>query len=215
MFIISTMLFAEAGVIVPRGYSYPNDSILSIDKMRVDVEVNSLFVNVKIMQIFKNHKSYDQEGEYIFTMPDNAMISNFAIWENGDRIKGVIMEKKKARNLYEKIKARLIDPVLFEQENNFSVNKFKVNIYPIPGNGYKRIEIEYTELLPLNFLTMNYYLPLKPILFKKYKSKIKNFEFNFSYKNKIAYDSLKWKAPFDINFDNPKSVFTNVVKTKN
>jgi len=198
MLIMPMFIFAEAGVIVPRGYHYPNDKMLSVDKMRVDVRIDSLFVNVKIMQIFKNHKNYDQEGEYIFTMPNNAMISNFAIWEDGNRIKGVIMEKKKARSLYEKIKARLIDPGLFEQENNFSVNKFKVNIYPIPANGYKRIEIEYTELLPVNFLTMTYYLPLKPILFKNYESRILNFEFNFSYNNDIPFENIKIDAPFTL-----------------
>ncbi len=201
------MVFAEAGVIVPRGYQYPNNKVLSIEKMRVDIKIDSLFVNVKIMQIFKNHKSYAQEGEYIFTMPDNAIISNFAIWEDGNRIKGVIMEKKKARALYEKIKARLIDPGLFEQENNFSVNKFKVNIYPIPANGYKRIEIEYTELLPVNFLTMSYYLPLKPVLFKNYNSDIKNFEFNFSYKNKIPYSKMRLTAPF--NYENNSDLVKN------
>jgi Ca-activated chloride channel family protein len=207
------MLFSEAGVIVPRGSSYPDSRMLSVDKMRVDISIDSLFVKVKIMEIFKNNKNYDQEGEYIFTMPDNAMISNFAIWEDGNRIKGVIMEKKKARNLYEKIKARLIDPGLFEQENNFSVNKFKVNIYPIPANGYKRIEIEYTELLAVNFLKMSYYLPLKPVLFKNYKSDIKNFEFNFSYNNKIQYETMKWTSPFGDNDTNNKN-FSNVVKDK-
>lgn len=207
--IIPSLVFAEAGVIVPRGSSYPNDKILSIEKMRVDVKIDGLFVNVKIMQIFKNHKNYDQEGEYIFTMPDNAMISNFAIWEDGNRIKGVIMEKKKARSLYQKIKARLIDPGLFEQENDFSVNKFKVNVYPIIANGYKRIEIEYTELLPINFLTMSYYLPLKPVLFKNYNSIIKNLEFNFSYNNKVPYGKLRLVVPFDYKNN------SNLIKNKN
>lgn len=208
LFTITITCFAEAGVIIPRGYSFPDDTVLSTDKMKIDVEINNLHATVKIMQIFKNNQAYDLEGEYVFTMPDDAMISDFAIWENGERIKGVIMEKKKARALYENIKARMIDPGLFEKKDDITINKFTVNVFPIPAKGYKRIEIQYTELLPVLFLKANYLLPLKPLVFQEYQAKIKDFSMNFSFKNSIPIkDDISIIAPFTVDFKKPSEFF--------
>ena len=196
-FLFTFGLFAEAGVIVVRGQRFPNENYLSLEKMRVDIEINSLYATVKIMQIFKNHKNHTLEGEYIFTMPDKASISDFAVWDDGNRVKGIILEKSKARKLYEKIKARLVDPGLLEKRNNFSVNEFKVNIFPIRPDSYKRIEIQYTELLPVNFRNLSFYLPLRPVIFKDYTLKVNKLEFNFSYSGDSDFENLKIFAPFD------------------
>lgn len=204
--------FAEAGVIVPRGHSTPDNKILTTETMRVDVNIVNLHATVKIMQIFHNKTNFRQEGEYIFTLPDDAMISNFAIWEDGKRIKGVIMEKRKARALYEKITARLVDPGLLEKKED-SLNQFTVHIYPIPANGYKRIEIEYTELLPVYFLKNLYRFPLKPLLYKKFKTEIGRFFFNFSIKNSIPFTANKFSAPFPVTFSQKVNGLT-ILKNK-
>ncbi|MBN2694975.1 VWA domain-containing protein [bacterium] len=216
-FLFSIFLFGEAGVIVPGGYSYPDKNILETSEMRVDVEIINNHANVKIMQIYHNKRDFQMEGEYLFTMPDHAMISNFAIWEDGERLKGVILEKQKARRIYEEIKAKMVDPGLFEKKDGETINKFSVRVFPIPANGYKRIEIQYTELLPTPFLKMAYILPLKPLIFKDYRNEIENFSFSFSLKTDVPLDvdSMDLLSPFDINFKNPSEYLKNVKLNEN
>ncbi len=216
-FLFSLTLFGEAGVIIPGGYSYPNKTVLETSEMRVDVEIVNNHANVKIMQIYHNKRNFQMEGEYLFTMPDHAMISNFAIWEDGDRLKGVILEKQKARRIYEEIKARMVDPGLFEKKDDETINKFSVRVFPIPANGYKRIEIQYTELLPTPFLKMAYILPLKPLIFKNFTNEIDKFSFSFSLKTDTPLDveSMDLLSPFTLNFKNPSEYLKNVKLSEN
>ena len=159
--------FCAAGVLIPRSIkSTPDSSILSIEKLDVYIDINNQYADVKIIHIYKNHRNATIEGEYVFTMPDGAKISDFAIWEDNVRIEGVIMEKMKAREIYERITRYKKDPGLLETTDVKSViNKFSCKVFPIPPYGSKRIEINYKQDLSINDLKTYFLLPLKPDLY--------------------------------------------------
>lgn len=158
--------WADAGVIIPKNIrDKPDPSILSLNQMSVWVRVDGQYAHVRVLQIFENHIDRELEGRYLFTLPEGSQISDFAIWEDGVRIPGIIVERKRAREIYEELTFMKIDPGLLETTGVDRRNVFSVEIYPIPGHGTKRVEIHYTTNLEVNSLRSLFNFPLKPTLY--------------------------------------------------
>lgn len=155
---------AQAGVLVPSSVSdTPDAKILELTEMQVGVTIDRQIARTRVMQIFANRTGQPVEGTYVFAIPTTASIADFAVWDGDVRIPGVILEKRKAKSLYEDIAAQAIDPGLLEQEDeDQSTTAFTVRVAPVPAYGTKRIEIEYTELIPIDNLESYYSFPLKP-----------------------------------------------------
>ncbi len=141
---------AQSGVLIPSNKDKPDNSILSLAAMNVDICIDNQFATVKVVQIFDNHTADTLEGKYLFALPLKGSISDFAVWDNDTRIPGVIMEKRRAENVYAQIKQPRIDPGLLEQSDEHGgASAFSAKVFPINSFGTKRVEMEYTEMLPL------------------------------------------------------------------
>jgi len=112
----------------------------------VDIKFDNQMSKTRVVQVFKNNTSRILEGQYIFPLPFGANIISFATWDDGVKINGVIMEKVKAKKIYDDIVSQMKDPGLLE---NIGSNTFSAKIFPIPAYGTKRLEMEYVEYLPL------------------------------------------------------------------
>lgn len=161
LWLIPATVYGQAGVLIPTSDSNtPDPTALSLGEMSVNIDINNQFAYVRVMQIYTNHTNKILEGNYVFQIPTTAAISDFAVWDGDVRIPGVIIEKKRANELYEQIKRQLIDPGLLEEKEGESA--FSTKIAPIAPYSTKRLEIEYTELLPVDNLTAHFSFPLKP-----------------------------------------------------
>ncbi|MBN2541244.1 VWA domain-containing protein, partial [bacterium] len=166
LILLVSLLWGDAGILVPANVNDPN--AIGIKDMEVIISMDNQFVKTQVIQIYKNNIKLDVEGEYKFVIPEEAAISNFAIWEDGVRIEGVIMEKTKAREIYEDLTWQKIDPGLMESATEIEqINVFTVKVYPIPAFGTKRVEIEYTQNLDINSMKSYYTLPLKPSIMQE------------------------------------------------
>lgn len=155
--------FAQAGVVLPDDAQQPDPTRLALDEMSVDVRVDQQFARVRIVQIYGNRTDRVMEGKYVFNIPTTASISDFAVWDGDVRIPGVMLEVKRAKEIYEQLKQQSIDPGLVTQEDeNGGATAFTVKLVPIPAYGTKRVELEYTEPLPVEGLRSFFSLPLKP-----------------------------------------------------
>jgi Ca-activated chloride channel family protein len=99
-------------------------------------------------QSFKNETGQRCEGILLFPLPENAIITELALWEDGIRKVGKTMESETARAIYDGTVRRSIDPALLEYMGN---NLFKLSVFPIEASGInstRRVEITYAELLP-------------------------------------------------------------------
>jgi Ca-activated chloride channel homolog len=167
---LSVSLLGDAGVLVPSGGSGPDASILSLDEMKVDVRIDNGDARVSIRQIFGSHKAQVLEGEYLFSLPSRATVSDFAVWDGVTRIPGVILERRRAEEIYENLKQQAIDPGLLQEGERGTdgaseaarTSVFSARIAPIPGYGTKRLELEYHELVPVENLKSVFALPLHP-----------------------------------------------------
>jgi Ca-activated chloride channel family protein len=157
---------ADAGVLLPTGKSEPDPAVLSLREMEITVRIEGGDARVFIRQVFENHTSLLEEGTYIFALPSHATISDFAVWDGPVRIPAVILERKRAEEIYDSLVAQSIDPGLLEGERNPHEARqnadFTARIAPLPPWGTKRLEIEYHQRVPVENLKSYFAIPLKP-----------------------------------------------------
>ena len=162
-----SLLFADAGVLIPRDKQQPNPAILSLEEMEITVRIDNGDARVFVRQVFANHTSAIEEGNYIFALPSHATISDFATWDGPVRLPAVILERKRAEELYNQLKQQAIDPGLLQMgergaEEAKRSSVFSARIVPIPAFGTKRLEIEYHESIPVENLKSYFAIPLRP-----------------------------------------------------
>jgi Ca-activated chloride channel family protein len=155
---------AQSGVLIPSSIKeQPDDSILSLEVMNVDVLVDNQHARVRVLQIFDSHSAQVLEGKYLFDLSPRASVSDFAVWDGDTRIPGVMMEKRRANGVYAAVKQQQVDPGLLQQTDEHEGGAaFSAKVFPIPARGTKRVELEYTETLPVDSLTSRFSFPLKP-----------------------------------------------------
>jgi Ca-activated chloride channel family protein len=154
---------AQSGVLIPSSTEKPDPAVLSLDEMSVNVLIDNQYARVRVTQIFGNHTDRIQEGRYVFLIPTTASISDFAVWDGDVRIPGVILEKRRAEEIYKDLALQSIDPGLLKQEREDTADTaFTVQVSPIPAYGTKRLELEYTELLSVDNLESYFSFPFKP-----------------------------------------------------
>src|SRR5262249_12227739 len=142
---------AQSGALIPVSVkNEPDPSILSLQVMKVDVEIDNQHARVKVLQIFDSHTDQVLEGKYLFALPSQSSIADFAVWDGDLRLPGVILEKRRADQIYSEIKNQEIDPGLLQQDDEHGgTSAFSAKVFPIPAYGSKRVELEYTETLPV------------------------------------------------------------------
>src|SRR6201987_4627858 len=159
--------FSDGGVLIPRDKAQPDPSILSLEEMEITVEIDNGDARVFVKQIFANHTGRIEEGNYIFALPSRATVSDFAVWDGPVRIPAVILERKRAGEIYNELKQQSIDPGLLQMgERGAEEAKrsaiFSARIVPIPAYGTKRLEFEYHEAIPVENLKSYFAMPLRP-----------------------------------------------------
>ena len=155
---------AQSGVLIPSSIKdAPDDSVLSLAVMNVDVLVDNQHARVRVLQIFDSHSPQVLEGKYLFDLSPRASVSDFAVWDGDTRVPGVMMERRRAEGLYAAVKQQQVDPGLLQQtDERGGSTAFAAKVFPIPARGTKRVELEYTETLPVDGLASRFSFPLKP-----------------------------------------------------
>lgn len=137
------------GIIIPMpphpGDPFPPNP--SIKYHHVDIKIDNQVAQTTVDQVFINNYHRDIEGTYIFPMPEDISISKFSMFVGGEEIKGKILDRDQARQIYEDIVRRKKDPALLEYFND---GMFKASVYPIPAHGETRIKLYYSEILKAN-----------------------------------------------------------------
>jgi Ca-activated chloride channel homolog len=155
--LISQTVYADGFIIPIRPPNVERVPLLSLKYHRVTVEIEDQVALTKVDQVFVNEFHRELEGTYIFPLPKGANITDFAMYINGERISGELLERDKARRIYQEIVNQMKDPALLEY---FDRDLFKIRVYPIPARGEKRIQLEYTEVLKSDNGMVRYHYPL-------------------------------------------------------
>ena len=195
----TTLARPDTGVLIPKDSEAPDPSVLSLDEMLVEVTIDNGDAHVHIVQIFANHTDKIQEGTYRFALPTGSTVSDFAVWDGPVRIPAVILERKRAEQIYEQAKAQAIDPGLLkmgertagdgDDQNPRQAAIFTAQIVPIPAFGTKRLELDYHQRLTTTGFKQAFSLPLKPDAGQT--QAVKHFHLQFSLRSAHAIANLQ------------------------
>lgn len=164
-------LWGDSWQITPTNSQAPDTKLLEVAEFQATIRIDGGHAVVSVREVFRSHANNVQEGTFSAALPGDAAVSDFAVWDEVVRIPGVILERKRAEELYEQIRNMAIDPGLLESgeitESNATGEakrsaEFTAKIVPIPAQGYKRIELQYRQTVPADQLESAFVFPLKP-----------------------------------------------------
>jgi len=135
----------------------PPLSNLTVKYHRVTVTIQDGVATTHVDQVFVNEQPYTLEGTYLFPLPAEAAVSDFAMWVDGARIEGKLLSREEARAIYEEIVRQRRDPALLEYIGRGAV---QASIFPIPPGEERRIELTYSQVLPAEGGLVHYVYPL-------------------------------------------------------
>ena len=141
------------------------DVPLSVGYHKVTVDVRDQIARTVIEESFVNHTRSRLEGVFYFPLPQDASISNFGMWIGGELVEADVVEKQRAREIYETILRERRDPGLLEWTGG---NIFKARVFPIFAGSEKRITITYTQVLPMRGSRYRYSYALQSELLRKH-----------------------------------------------
>ena len=128
-----------------------------VEYHRVSVHITDQVATTEVDQVFLNDTQYDLEGIYIFPLPEEAAISEFAMYVDGERWDGEILPRDEARAIYEDIVRQRLDPALLEYVGR---DTFKASIFPIEPGDDRRVELAYSQILENEGGLVKYVYPL-------------------------------------------------------
>ncbi|RME32332.1 MAG: hypothetical protein D6793_11225, partial [Thermoflexia bacterium] len=160
--LLTTAVPARAdGIIIPEPpwppRPAPEPVWLTIRYHRVTVTIENQVATTRVDQVFVNEHDWEAEGTYIFPLPPGATVNQFTMWVDGKPIEAEILPADRARAIYEEVVRRRRDPALLEYVGRDVV---QARIFPIPPGGERRIQLEYTQVLPLEGGMVRYVYPL-------------------------------------------------------
>jgi len=124
---------------------------------RVKAQVDDRIASVTVEQVFHNDSRRQLEGTYLFPLPEGALVSKFAMTMGGKMVQGEIIERNKARRIYESIVRRRRDPGLLEYMGR---GLFRARVFPILPLQDLTIRISYQQVLPVDAGTIEFRYPL-------------------------------------------------------
>lgn len=131
--------------------------VLEIQEHDVKVVVNNGVAVTTVNQVFKNTENRQVEALYTFPVPRGASVSNFSMWINGKEMVGEVVEKKRAREIYESYKVTRRDPGLLEQVD---YRTFDMRVFPIGPKAEQRVQVTYYQELDFDHNRATYVYPL-------------------------------------------------------
>ena len=197
LLIVPTVMLGDAGVLIPRDKAQPDPAILSLEDMEITVQIEDGDARVFVKQVFTNHTNGIEEGNYLFALPSLATVSDFAVWDGPTRIPAVILERKRAEEIYNQLKMQAIDPGLLQMgERGAEEAKrsavFSARIVPIPAYGTKRLEFEYHQKIPVENLKSYFAIPLRPDAYQAQTAR--HFRLTFELHSALAIANFQARA---------------------
>ena len=181
------------------------DNTLPVQVASADivVDIDGVLTETNVTLKLYNPNDRVLEGELLFPLPVNATVSGYALDINGAMVDGVIVEKEKARVVFDEVTRQGVDPGLAEQVGG---NMFRTRIYPLNPKGYRTVTVRYVSTT-LNIrengaMSSYYVLPLN------FPDKLESFKLKMNVAAAIKPPEVKSGALSNFTFTNWKTIYT-------
>lgn len=129
----------------PVSLSNPDGQALGIERYNLRAAVHGPLALVEMEMVFRNPQDRQMEGRFLYLLPPGATVSRFAKEVDGKLMEGEVVERQRARSVYNQILHTMRDPALLEQDQG---NRFSAKVFPIPAKGTARLVLSYSQVLP-------------------------------------------------------------------
>lgn len=156
----ATAAMADGFIVIPPPFPRPashDPYPLEVKYHHVATDIEEMIAVTSVDQEFYNPTSRRLEGYYLFPIPQDAIISKFSMYIDGKETEAELLDAAKARNIYEDLVRKIIDPALLEY---YGRGMFKARIFPIEPYSTKRVKISYRQTLERNNGTIGFTYPL-------------------------------------------------------
>jgi len=134
--------------------------VLEIREHEVKVTINNGVAVTEIEQVFVNTENRQVEALYTFPVPKGASVANFSMWIDGKEMIGEVVEKQRAREIYDSYKRKRQDPGLLEQTD---YKTFEMRIFPIGPRAEQKVQVTYYQELDYDHNRATYVYPLATV----------------------------------------------------
>ena len=147
-------LAAAAGLLTPVGQTSP----LSIRDHDVRVTIEDGYVVTEVEQIFFNSSQQQLEAVYSFPVPLHAAVAEFTYWIDGKPVTGEVIERERARQIYESERAAGRETALAEKDE---YRTFDISVYPVAPQSDVRTRLVYLQTAHTDTGIGRYVYPLE------------------------------------------------------
>ncbi len=154
----------------------------------VRVTINNGTAVTEVTQVFRNTEDRQVEALYVFPVPKNASVANFSMWIGGKEIIGEVLEKQRAREIYDSYKQVRRDPGLLEQKD---YRTFEMRIFPIEPRAEQRVQIAYYQELDFDHDWATYVYPLATEVYPGVDAATEQFGFSLRVKSEVPIVALE------------------------
>ncbi len=182
-----------AGLMTPAAGGLP---ALQIRQHHVDVEIEDGYAVTTIDQTFFNPHGEALEAIYSFPVPERASVGEFTYWIDDRPVTGEVVEKARAREIYEQEKAQGREAALTEQD---AYRTFDSRVYPVRPLDDVRIRLVYIQPVHADLGIGRYVYPLEEggvdeetLAFWTFNEAVEeSFSFNLRLRSSYPVDSLR------------------------
>ncbi|BEV03205.1 VIT domain-containing protein [Chryseobacterium gambrini] len=126
-----------------------------LQEAKIDTKILGNLATSTATYTFYNPSNRILEGTLTFPLPEGVSVSGYALDINGKLRNAVPVPKEKAKEVFESIERRQVDPGIMEKVEG---NNFRTRIYPIPQKGSRTIQITYHQELKNSASDYQYFL---------------------------------------------------------
>ena len=165
---------------------------LAISRVDAAVRIHGAIAETTVTLVFRNSLNRPLAGDLYFPLPAGATVSGYALDVNGTMVDGVVVEKDKGRQVFEKEVRKGVDPGLVEWTRG---NHFKTRVFPIPAGGSRTVRVSYVSETEFANGTNRYTLPLN------FTNKLAQFHIRLEVIQALARPVVHRGGPAGINFN--------------
>ncbi|HVF11290.1 MAG TPA: VIT domain-containing protein [Abditibacteriaceae bacterium] len=155
----STLLLPRSAIatvlLKPNG---KNATPLRTKSLAANIHIEGQFATTDLVLTFQNETAEQIEADFLYTVPPGAVVTYFAYWYGEEKCIARVVEKERAKAIYEHITTRMRDPALIEMVGK---NTFRARIFPVMPNADLKVEIKMAQVLPSDRQGAVYELPLR------------------------------------------------------
>jgi len=133
------------------------DKPIAIEALDVEARIVGHLAETSMTLTFFNPANRVLAGDLTFPLPAGATVSGYALDVNGTLVDGVVVDKVKARQVFETEVRKGVDPGLVERVAGAA---FRTRVFPIPAKGRRTIKVSWVSEVALDQRGARYLLPL-------------------------------------------------------